>query len=87
MTLCHDGEWVVSGSLDGTVRVWDVHTGREMARAITLKGEVYARALSPDGQWLLLRHVSRHMATLVHLPSGASESFALPGEAVVVGWR
>ena len=87
LTLCHDGEWVVSGSLDGTVRVWDVHTGREMARAITLKGEVYARALSPDGQWLLLRHVSRHMATLVHLPSGASESFALPSEAVVVGWR
>ena len=87
LTLCHDGEWVVSGSLDGTVRVWDVHTGQEVARAITPKGEVYGRLLSPDGQWLLLWHVSRHMVTLVHLPSGASESFVLPAAAVVVGWR
>lgn len=49
--------------------------------------------LSPSGDWLLLRYLNEDkwacddIATLVHLPSGASESFALPGEAVVVGWR
>lgn len=47
--------------------------------------------LNPDGQWLLLRHIQEGMwtdtATIVHLPTRASESFALPGEAVVVGWR
>lgn len=43
--------------------------------------------LSPDGQWLFLKPLSSDVATLVHLPSGASESFALPAAAVVVGWR
>ena len=48
-----DGQRIVSGSLDKTVRVWDAATGKEM---LTLKGHrdgVESVAFSPDGQWIL----------------------------------
>jgi len=47
-----DGKWLVSGSFDGTVRVWDVTSGTEIARMIHDK-EVILVAFSPDGKWVL----------------------------------
>jgi len=38
------------GQLDKTARVWEVASGREVAR-LTHGDRVYAVAFSPDGQW------------------------------------
>jgi hypothetical protein len=57
-----DGRWVVSGSYDGTARVWEAQTGVEVAR-MTHEGSVFedsvfedsviAVAFSPDGHWVV----------------------------------
>src|SRR6266567_2732519 len=47
-----DGQYIASGSWDGTVQVWDAHTGY---RIITYKGhtaEVSALAWSPNGRYV-----------------------------------
>src|SRR5262245_45484368 len=47
-----DGKTLASGSLDTTVKLWDVRTGKERA---TLKGhtdKVWSVAFSPDGKTL-----------------------------------
>jgi hypothetical protein len=48
---------------------------------------MWPRLISPDGQWLLLTHERKDVAIMVHLPTGATESFTLPVTAVAVGWR
>jgi len=59
--------------------------------AVADEAESQPRSISPDGQWLLLRYIRKAMwtdtATIVHLPTGAYASFALPATAVEVGWR
>jgi WD40 repeat protein len=47
-----DGERVVSGSFDDTVRVWEAATGEEVAR-MTHDGLVYSVAFSPDGEMVV----------------------------------
>ena len=47
-----DGRYVVSGSIDGTARVWEAATGREVAR-MTHGWGVRAVAFSPDGQYVV----------------------------------
>lgn len=42
-----DGRWLASGSLDGTVRVWDAKT-LELAAVLSHGGNVYKVAFSPD---------------------------------------
>ncbi len=51
VTFSPDGRWVASGSMDGTVQVWDAATGEEVGR-LTHEDEVRSVAFSPDGQWL-----------------------------------
>ena len=49
-----DGRWIVSGSWDGTVRIWDVSTGRQMGES--MRGHtnwVKSVAFSPDGRWIV----------------------------------
>jgi WD40 repeat protein len=46
------GDRAVSASYDGTVRVWDLENGKEMA-VLRLDGIVTAFACSPDGSALV----------------------------------
>jgi WD40 repeat protein len=46
-----DGRWVVSGSWDGTARVWEAVSGREVAQ-MTHESLVEAVTFSPDGRWV-----------------------------------
>ena len=55
-----DGHFVVTGSDDKTVQVWEVATGREIARvthdekvAGQWTDDVNAVAFSPDGRWIV----------------------------------
>jgi WD40 repeat protein len=48
-----DGTWIVSASVDNTLKVWDAHTGEVL---LTLQGHtswVYGCAVSPDGTWIV----------------------------------
>jgi WD40 repeat protein len=45
-----DGKYILTGSQDGTARLWDVQKGEEVRRFIVHKGGVSAVAFSPDGK-------------------------------------
>lgn len=47
-----DGKYVVSGSDDYTIKIWDVSTGREI-RTIVTKHKITSVAFSPDGQFVI----------------------------------
>jgi WD40 repeat protein len=44
-----DGRYVAGGAQDGTVRVWEVESGREVGQKRQLEGEVRHVVFSPDG--------------------------------------
>ena len=46
-----DGKRAVSGSSDGTVRVWDLATQREQASLTSDDRQVFAVAVTPDGKY------------------------------------
>ena len=45
-----DGRRALSGSTDGTVRLWDVATGRELRKLQEFVGNIVGVAFSPDGR-------------------------------------
>jgi WD40 repeat protein len=45
-----EGDRLVSGSADGSVRIWDVVSGLELLSLPGVRGPVYAVAVSPDGK-------------------------------------
>jgi WD40 repeat protein len=47
-----DGSWLATAAEDGTVRVWDIATGRERALFKSPARSVAALAAGPDGTWL-----------------------------------
>jgi WD40 repeat protein len=52
VAVAPDGSWLASGGQDGTVRIWDVATGRARVALKGHHGWVVAVAVAPDGSWL-----------------------------------
>ncbi|WP_405976505.1 WD40 repeat domain-containing protein [Streptomyces sp. NBC_00988] len=52
VAISPDGTWLATGSIDGTVRIWDRATGRTTATLTGHTESVGAVAISPDGTWL-----------------------------------
>jgi WD40 repeat protein len=47
-----NGTYLASGSLDGSIRLWDVAEGKLRGRIDAHRGGVLSVAISPDGRWL-----------------------------------
>lgn len=65
----------------------DVNSGDvvEVAKVDIADGQPVT--ISPNGEWLLLRAMTGEQATLVHLPTGATEPLTLPPTAIIAGWQ
>jgi len=48
-----DDKYIVTGSFDGTARLWEARTGRELRRFEGHSEMVWAVEFSPDGKWIL----------------------------------
>jgi WD40 repeat protein len=47
--LTPEGDQVISAGFDGTVRIWDVLSGKEVSQARIARSAVPALDISPDG--------------------------------------
>lgn len=56
-----DGDRAVSGGWDGTVRLWDVETGRQLHCFEGHRRQVHTVAYSPDGRHVASGGVDRHV--------------------------
>lgn len=50
VALSEDGKYLVSGSADGTLKVWDMHTERPIHTLAGHADEVWCSAISPDNE-------------------------------------
>lgn len=48
-----DGKWIVSASLDRTLKVWEATSGAEHLALSGHTGPVLAYGYSPDGKWIV----------------------------------
>ncbi|MEM7033702.1 MAG: hypothetical protein AAF629_29425, partial [Chloroflexota bacterium] len=53
VTVTPDGHWIVSGSHDATVKVWDLTTGIEIRTLANPADAVHAATITPDGQHVI----------------------------------
>jgi WD40 repeat protein len=95
VTISPDGQTLVSGSWDSTIKVWNLHTG-QLSR--TLKGhlgKVYCVAISPDGQTIVsvgyqIKVWNLHTGQLIRILQGHSASvktvaISSDGQTIVSG--
>ena len=74
-----DGRVLATGSLDASIKLWDVASGREIASLAGHLQDVVALAFSPDGRTLASVGQRRDLK-LWHLPTRREvASFAVPG--------
>jgi WD40 repeat protein len=95
VAVAPDGSWLVSGNYDGTVRIWDVATGKQRATFTGHTGSVNAVAVSPDGSWLVsgsddgtvrIWHLGLKQArTLMRLDNRVDASIWLNTRALAIG--
>jgi WD40 repeat protein/tetratricopeptide (TPR) repeat protein len=52
LTFSPDSKKVLTGSIDGTVGLWDVATGQSIGPPSRLGRNVFSAAFSPDGKWI-----------------------------------
>jgi WD40 repeat protein/tRNA A-37 threonylcarbamoyl transferase component Bud32 len=52
MALSPDGQHLLTGSIDGSARYWDIGTGKEIYQLQSNGGHVYGLGFSPDGKKL-----------------------------------
>lgn len=77
-----DSRTVLTGSLDGTARLWDVATGSPQSESMRHTSSVLAVAISPDGRTLLT--VSKdQMAQFWDVATGQPRGKPLPHETAV----
>jgi uncharacterized delta-60 repeat protein len=90
-----DGRFVVSGSIDGTARVWEAASGREVAR-LPHDDWVTAVAFSPDGRFVVSGSIDgtarvweaasgREVARLTYDGDVSAVAFSPDGRYVVSG--
>jgi WD40 repeat protein/serine/threonine protein kinase/DNA-binding XRE family transcriptional regulator len=48
-----DGKYVVTGSTDTTIKLWETATGREVQTFLGPEGEISSLVFSPDGKYIL----------------------------------
>jgi DNA-binding beta-propeller fold protein YncE/HEAT repeat protein len=73
--LSHEGKRLATGSMDGTVKVWDVASGKEAASVGNHGGQVWHVAFRPDGKQAASGGTAG--AVLVWDPDTGKESFRL----------
>ena len=72
-----DSRWIVSSSLDGTVRLWSWPGGRSM-RVLHGGGELYDVAVSRDGQLIVAVGVTRNVIVWRSATGGVARRLELP---------
>ncbi|PWU16546.1 MAG: hypothetical protein C5B50_13195, partial [Verrucomicrobia bacterium] len=78
-----NGQWIATGSLDQTAKLWDAATGRELATLASHSDKVWAVAFSPDSQRLVTGSGDT-LAKVWQVPSGR-ELLTLHGHSAGIG--
>jgi len=79
-----DGRKILAAIFDGTVRVWDVATGRPMLVLRGHTGPVYSAAFSPDGERIV--SASQDLTARVWDVESGRELMLLSGHTARVTW-